>query len=131
MQHEEERGMEVMMHNLILLRHLTEISNSKRVDNGIPIKSRQRMSWNGYYDTILNMRRLQLEDMRQRLLDEGATDGIQESYENGNQPNAKVINFKNINYHHHIRSNLLNIYLKRLNVIYLPFFSIQIDLFMI
>ena len=101
MQHEEERGMEVMMHNLILLRHLTEISNSKRVDNGIPIKSRQRMSWNGYYDTILNMRRLQLEDMRQRLLDEGATDGIQESYENGNQPNAKVINFKNINYHHH------------------------------
>ena len=92
MQHEDERGMEVMMQNLILLRHLTEISNSKRVDDGIPMKSRQRMSWNGYYDTILNMRRLQLEDMRQILLAGGNIDSFQETNETRNQPHGKVIN---------------------------------------
>ena len=89
MQHETERGMEVMMQNLILLRHLTEISNSKRVIDGIPIKNRQRMSWNGYYDTILNMRRLQLEDMRQMLLDGGNIENFQEP--NGSHPEDKVI----------------------------------------
>ena len=70
MQHEDERNMEVMINNMILLRHLTEISNSKRIDDGAAGKSRQRMSWKGYYDTILNMRRLQLEEMRQMLLNE-------------------------------------------------------------
>ena len=80
------------MHNLILLRHLTEISNSKRVEDGIPMKSRQRMSWNGYYDTILNMRRLQLEDMRQILLDGGNVDNFQETNEDRNQSGEKVIN---------------------------------------
>ena len=84
-----------MMHNLILLRHLTEISNSKRVNDGIPIKSRQRTSWNGYYDTILNMRRLQLEDMRQILLDGGTVDKFPEGNENGMQCDAKVMRYLN------------------------------------
>ena len=78
------------MQNLILLRHLTEISNSKRVNDGIPMKNRQRMSWNGYYDTILNMRRLQLEDMRQMLLDGGNIENFQDTNRNGNQPDDKV-----------------------------------------
>ena len=90
-QHETERGMEVMMHNLILLRHLTEISNSKRVNDGLPIKARHKTSWNGYYDTILNMRRLQLEDMRQILLDGGGVDKFPEGNENGMQSDAKVV----------------------------------------
>ena len=90
MQHEAERGMEVMMHNLILLRHLTEISNSKRVNDGLPIKNRQRTSWNGYYDTILNMRRLQLEDMRQILLDGGNIDNLLETNDNPASPDKKV-----------------------------------------
>ena len=81
-----------MMQNLILLRHLTEISNSKRVNDGIPIKNRERSSWNGYYDTILNMRRLQLEDMRQILLEGGDTDNFPEGNGNGNQNDGKVIN---------------------------------------
>ena len=89
-QHETERGMEVMMHNLILLRHLTEISNSKRVNDGLPIKNRQRTSWNGYYDTILNMRRLQLEDMRQILLEGGNIDNLLETNDNPASPDKKV-----------------------------------------
>ena len=95
-QHEMERGTEVMMQNLILLRHLTEISNSKRVNDGIPIKNKHRMSWNGYYDTILNMRRLQLEDMRQMLLDGGNIENFLETNGHGNQPETKV---------NHIKSN--------------------------
>ena len=93
-QHELERGTEVMMQNLILLRHLTEISNSKRVNDGIPLKNKHRMSWNGYYDTILNMRRLQLEDMRQMLLDGGNIENFLETNENGNQPEIKVSQIK-------------------------------------
>ena len=89
-QHETERGMEVMMHNLILLRHLTEISNSKRVNDGLPIQNRQRTSWNGYYDTILNMRRLQLEDMRQILLEGGNIDNLLETNDNPASPDKKV-----------------------------------------
>ena len=89
-QHETERGMEVMMQNLILLRHLTEISNSKRVNDGLPIKNRQRMSWSGYYDTILNMRRLQLEDMRQMLLDGGNIENIQQGNGDGTHHDDKV-----------------------------------------
>ena len=104
MQHEDERGMEVMMHNLILLRHLTEISNSKRVDDGIPMKSRQRMSWNGYYDTILNMRRLQLEDMRQILLDGG---NVEEANEYRNQPGEKVINIFDYNISSELQTPLI------------------------
>ena len=84
-----------MMQNLILLRHLTEISNSKRVNDGIPMKSRERSSWNGYYDTILNMRRLQLEDMRQILLEGGEVDNFPEGNGNGNQCDGKVT--KNLN----------------------------------
>ena len=80
------------MHNLILLRHLTEISNSKRVSDGIPMKSRQRMSWNGYYDTILNMRRMQLEDMRHMLLEGGNTENYEETNENTIQPDGKKVN---------------------------------------
>jgi hypothetical protein len=33
-QKEEERGYEVMTNNMILLRHLTEIASSKRVNDG-------------------------------------------------------------------------------------------------
>ena len=78
------------MHNLILLRHLTEISNSKRVNDGLPIQNRQRTSWNGYYDTILNMRRLQLEDMRQILLEGGNIDNLLETNDNPASPDKKV-----------------------------------------
>ena len=79
-----------MMHNLILLRHLTEISNSKRVNDGLPIQNRQRTSWNGYYDTILNMRRLQLEDMRQILLEGGNIENLLETNDNPASPDKKV-----------------------------------------
>ena len=48
------------------------------------------MSWNGYYDTILNMRRLQLEDMRQMLLDGGNIENFQDPNGDGNQPEDKV-----------------------------------------
>lgn len=85
-----------MMQNLIMLRHLTEISNSKRVNDGIPIKNRGRSSWNGYYDTILNMRRLQLEDMRQNLLEGGDDYHFPEGNVNGNQNDGKVIKYVNL-----------------------------------
>ena len=59
-----------MMQNLILLRHLTEISSSKRVDDGDSVSSaviapgastsstyKLPLRNQAYYDTIINMRR--------------------------------------------------------------------------
>lgn len=82
LQQEDERCLEVMMQNLILLRHLTEISSSKRVDDGDSVSSaviapgclanssiyKLPLRNQAYYDTIINMRRNQLEEMRQMVL---------------------------------------------------------------
>ena len=56
LQRESERDMEVMMSNLILLRHLAEISMSKRIDDGVV----KQIHWKDYYGTMLVMRRQQV-----------------------------------------------------------------------
>ena len=48
----------------ILLRHLAEIALSKRVDDGQQLK---QMHWKDYFDTILIMRRQQIERLRKQL----------------------------------------------------------------
>lgn len=48
----------------ILLRHLAEIALSKRIDDGQDLK---QMHWKDYFATILDMRRDQIERLRQHL----------------------------------------------------------------
>ena len=46
------------------MRHLAEIALSKRVDDGQQLK---QMHWKDYFDTILLMRRQQIERLRKQL----------------------------------------------------------------
>ena len=56
-QKEAERCTEIVLGNLILLRHLAEISLSKRVDDGMNPKCKD---WNyDHYSTIAALRKLQ------------------------------------------------------------------------
>lgn len=56
LQREYERDLEVMTSNLILLRHLAEISMSKRIDDGVE----KQIHWKDYYGTMVDMRKQQV-----------------------------------------------------------------------
>ena len=58
-QKEAERFSDIMMGNLILLRHLSEISMTKRVDDGRSADAK-KVHWKDYYGTILLMRQQQV-----------------------------------------------------------------------
>lgn len=62
-QKEAERYSEVLMCNLILLRHLTEISMTKRVDDGV----NKKIHWRDYFSAIINMRKQQVDRLRRQL----------------------------------------------------------------
>ena len=59
LQREEERSYEVMSNNLILLRHLTEIASSKRVNDG----NKPKEDFPHLYEQIMLFRRNQLQEM--------------------------------------------------------------------
>ena len=58
-QKEAERCTEIVLSNLILLRHLAEISLSKRVDDGMNPKGGAAADWNyDHYGTIAALRNM-------------------------------------------------------------------------
>jgi hypothetical protein len=58
-----------MVNNMILLKHLMEIASTKRVDDGVRVKSgrRKKVEWRDFLEQILNMRRQQLEKLKADL----------------------------------------------------------------
>ena len=62
------------MNNMILLKHLMEIASTKRVDDGVRVRSassnagrRKNIDWRDFLEQILNMRRQQLEKLKAEL----------------------------------------------------------------
>ena len=68
-QREEERNNDIIVNNMILLKHLMEIASTKRVDDGVRVKSgrRKKVEWRDFLEQILNMRRQQLEKLKADL----------------------------------------------------------------
>ena len=68
-QKESERQSQVMAENLILLRHLSEISISKRVDdaNDPKDKDTKQIHWKDYFSSILLMRKQQVARLKRQL----------------------------------------------------------------
>nr|XP_040569587.1 uncharacterized protein LOC121119036 [Lepeophtheirus salmonis] len=64
LQKEEEKHTEVMTNNLILLRHLSEISVTKRIDDG----EDKKIHWGDYYEDILMLRQDQIERLKAESL---------------------------------------------------------------
>lgn len=70
-QRESERQSQVMAENLILLRHLSEISISKRVDDGNSCGGKdgsgKQIHWKDYFSSILLMRKQQVARLKRQL----------------------------------------------------------------
>ena len=96
-QKEAERCTEIVLSNLILLRHLAEISLSKRVDDGMNPKGGGAADWNyDHYGTIAALRKLQLERMADQtkvgklgVVEDQDHDGPQKTEEKLNEGNTK------------------------------------------
>lgn len=90
-QKEAERFSEVLMCNLILLRHLTEISMTKRVDDGLE----KKMHWKDYFATIINMRKEQVLRLRRQL--QTSTAAVAPAEEKQNAADAEITEEKKEN----------------------------------
>ncbi len=66
-QKEYEQQYEVMTSNLILLRHLSEIASTKRVDDGMTPK---KIHWQDHFNAILLVRRQQVQRLVKQLEDD-------------------------------------------------------------